>query len=628
MDIKEVFISYKAEEFDEANWVKTVLEENGITCWMAPMCITGGASYAEEIPQAIRNCKVFVLILSEKCQLSKWVPRELDQAINESKIIMPFMLENCKLKDDFNFYLSNVQRYAAYENKANAIGKMIREIKGILGHKENEDTPVTPAPVKAQPQKDKKDKVDVVIIKKEKAKEGKNKKRPLLIAGAAVLAVVLLIVGGILIKRANQLVIAGERVNKNENFLSIDDMDLTAQDIANIGQLKNLSYIALEGCSLPDGELTFLGNSELTTIWLVDCGLKTEHLSCIDFENMTDLSTLNIRDNSGVTLPEGMEHLADTLLYLDISNTGVSDVAFLEGFTELIYLAADGNGIKDLSMLASSVDLETVSVNRNQLTSLKGLENCIVMQEIFASSNQISSWEGLENMTILEKVNLNHNQLRDLKGLLKSVATLQELYVKNNQISSLSEIEDCIEMQYLDIDNNKVTGLDSLSGMTKLEAISMSGNQISQLDGIENCKALIYIDASNNKLTSTGVLGELPLDYQYGVFVDLSNNQISSLQYMPKGVDYNYLDLHGNKITSLEEVTGSEGSKIIFDYDENIDITRLAEGSFFTYRILNCPLDKQVGVKSILGEYSTEYVTEEDIATLKEEHVWDIFKEE
>ena len=37
MGYDNVFISYKAEEFDEANWVKKTLETNGISCWMAPM---------------------------------------------------------------------------------------------------------------------------------------------------------------------------------------------------------------------------------------------------------------------------------------------------------------------------------------------------------------------------------------------------------------------------------------------------------------------------------------------------------------------------------------------------------------------------------------------------------------
>ena len=130
---KDVFISYKAEEIEEASWVKSVLESNGISCWMAPACIPGGSSYAVEIPQAIRQAKVFVLILSSRAQSSRWVSREVDLAINEGKIVLPFMLENCALKDDFNFYLTNVQRYAAYENKAAAVEKMLTEIKAVIG---------------------------------------------------------------------------------------------------------------------------------------------------------------------------------------------------------------------------------------------------------------------------------------------------------------------------------------------------------------------------------------------------------------------------------------------------------------------------------------------------------------
>lgn len=138
--MKDVFISYKAEEVDEANWVKSTLETNGISCWMAPACIPGGSSYATEIPQAIRQSKVFVLILSAKAQSSHWVSREVDLAINEGKIILPFMLENCALKDDFNFYLTNVQRYAAYENKVAAIDKMLKEIKVLTNNEDVGDT--------------------------------------------------------------------------------------------------------------------------------------------------------------------------------------------------------------------------------------------------------------------------------------------------------------------------------------------------------------------------------------------------------------------------------------------------------------------------------------------------------
>lgn len=145
--MKDIFISYKAEEKDEASWVKSVLESNGFSCWMAPADIPGGSSYAAEIPQAIRQCKIFVLVLSAQAQSSPWVSREVDLALNERKIVMPFMLEDCALQDDFNFYLTNVQRYTAYENKAAAMEKMVREIRALLGVQQPlpvEELPVAP----------------------------------------------------------------------------------------------------------------------------------------------------------------------------------------------------------------------------------------------------------------------------------------------------------------------------------------------------------------------------------------------------------------------------------------------------------------------------------------------------
>ena len=66
-----VFISYKAEEYSEACWVKDRLEQAGILCWMAPSSIPGGSNYAMQIPRAIRECSAFVVIVSAKSQESQ-----------------------------------------------------------------------------------------------------------------------------------------------------------------------------------------------------------------------------------------------------------------------------------------------------------------------------------------------------------------------------------------------------------------------------------------------------------------------------------------------------------------------------------------------------------------------------
>lgn len=129
---EKVFISYKSDEFDIANKVRIFLENSDLSCWMAPMSIKGGCSYAVEIPRAIHDCKVFVLILSNHAQNSIWVPKELDQAINAKKKIIPIAIEDFKLNNEFDFYLSNIQRYAVYEQFEDKLIDILYDIKEYL----------------------------------------------------------------------------------------------------------------------------------------------------------------------------------------------------------------------------------------------------------------------------------------------------------------------------------------------------------------------------------------------------------------------------------------------------------------------------------------------------------------
>ena len=132
MQKKDVFISYKSEEYEKAEQLRTVLEQNGISCWTAPNSIPTGSNYAMEIPKAIRTCSVFVVLLSQRAQQSKWVCKELDRAINNGKVIVPVMLEQCPLRDPFDFYLTDVQRYEAFTQAEQALQQIVQQIQALL----------------------------------------------------------------------------------------------------------------------------------------------------------------------------------------------------------------------------------------------------------------------------------------------------------------------------------------------------------------------------------------------------------------------------------------------------------------------------------------------------------------
>ncbi len=82
-----VFISYSNKLKVLASHVKPVLEINGIECWIAPDSIPAGTDYASVIQEALENCLVFVLLLSENSQNSIWVTKELEQALNLGKTV-------------------------------------------------------------------------------------------------------------------------------------------------------------------------------------------------------------------------------------------------------------------------------------------------------------------------------------------------------------------------------------------------------------------------------------------------------------------------------------------------------------------------------------------------------------
>jgi hypothetical protein len=77
----DVFISYSNMDKKAADAVCSIMEQNGIRCWMAPRDITPGFPFAEAIIDGIKGSKVFVLIYSTNSNNSSQVIKEVDRAV-------------------------------------------------------------------------------------------------------------------------------------------------------------------------------------------------------------------------------------------------------------------------------------------------------------------------------------------------------------------------------------------------------------------------------------------------------------------------------------------------------------------------------------------------------------------
>ncbi|MBR4455522.1 MAG: toll/interleukin-1 receptor domain-containing protein [Solobacterium sp.] len=142
----EIFISYKSEEEAYAREIRRVLEENGFSCWMAPDSIPSGSNYMKQIPQAIDGCRVMIVLVSEKSQESTWVKNEFNQAVTQDKLIIPYVIQNCDLKDEFRFSMGTMQQVPAWKDEKAALEKVVRDLREALGRDPDQTVNITIKP--------------------------------------------------------------------------------------------------------------------------------------------------------------------------------------------------------------------------------------------------------------------------------------------------------------------------------------------------------------------------------------------------------------------------------------------------------------------------------------------------
>jgi branched-chain amino acid transport system substrate-binding protein len=111
----DVFVSYSSKEKAVADAVVSALENEGIRCWYAPRDIEPGADWADSITKAIHECKMMVLVFSKNANRSQRVVDEINYAISQEKIILPFRIEAYNPTGALGLHLSSRHWLDAYE---------------------------------------------------------------------------------------------------------------------------------------------------------------------------------------------------------------------------------------------------------------------------------------------------------------------------------------------------------------------------------------------------------------------------------------------------------------------------------------------------------------------------------
>lgn len=105
----DAFISYASQDAAVAQALVGALEQERITCWIAPRDVRPGALYADAIVRAIGAARTVVLVLSGNSIASSHVGKEIERASSKQRPIIALRIDTAPLTPALEYFLSESQ---------------------------------------------------------------------------------------------------------------------------------------------------------------------------------------------------------------------------------------------------------------------------------------------------------------------------------------------------------------------------------------------------------------------------------------------------------------------------------------------------------------------------------------
>ena len=126
----EVFISYSSLDRDIVMPVVQSLRENGISVWVDEGNIHAADLWSEQIVQAIADCRVMVVLLSQNSADSHNVVKEVMLASEQKKVLLPVYLEPADIPAKLQYQLAGIQHLELYDqNNQNVLADLVNGLK-------------------------------------------------------------------------------------------------------------------------------------------------------------------------------------------------------------------------------------------------------------------------------------------------------------------------------------------------------------------------------------------------------------------------------------------------------------------------------------------------------------------
>ena len=364
-------------------------------------------------------------------------------------------------------------------------------------------------------------------------------------------------------------------IDLSHNQLSTVDNDIITDSWPKLEDLRlnhNAIKAVLGNLLRSKSRLKFfdLSNNQLTTLppeLLADC---------------TSLGRINLANNTIAFLPNRLfMRQSKSLQVLDLSgnNLGTLDAQLLSSLGALTSLdlssnkltSIDSGSFKGTKML-QSLKLSQNKLERLPLNPLPALRSLILsdndlsrlpsrlFSKLPALSHLLLDKNNLEelpkrifvNSSKLTVLDLSHNKLDDIPTAVNELVSLQSLAIGHNFVRSLTQLQ-LKSLWRLQASGNRLTNVSAiqLEGLPALQVLDLSQNKISSIEknAFAMNKPLQAIRLDNNQLTRMDGLFH---DLENLSWLNVSANQISVFDYAMIPKTLQWLDIHQNELSALE----------------------------------------------------------------------------
>lgn len=311
-------------------------------------------------------------------------------------------------------------------------------------------------------------------------------------------------------------------------------IELHLERNADLSQIELPAVIpALKVATLQENKLKELPASEWPSLEALS--VYKNQIRSLSLQNMPKLTTLTVSDNQIANIDL---HGAPNLTHVSLSHNQLEAVE-LPDSSQLSSIDLSSNRLTNLN-LGAVPNLEHLAVADNFIVNID-LDNVPRLKSLNLAGNQLQAVE-VAALVDLRSIDLARNQLRSLD--LSSQTAIQSLNISQNKLSTLL-LNPQVPLDLFDVSHNLLTELD-------LSEIAMSFNH--------------HLSAANNRLTDF----QFPRELTFSDFVDLSNNQLSSLT-VDDGIFIDDINLSKNPLASLEVLsTFGNGYMIRLDISDTL----------------------------------------------------------